>query len=125
MSKYRVYELAKEFHTDSKQVMKLLTQHGYEIKNHFAGVGDAERELVQKLLGNQPKGGAKEKPAAQAGDTTAGGDETAGDGHGTAYRTGGRCPRGEGSRGTRSRTGEGIGGARGGAGKRSRSETRG
>ena len=56
----RVYELAKELNTDSKNIMKILTQHGHEVKNHFASVGDAERALVEKALGH--KGGA---PAAK------------------------------------------------------------
>ena len=56
MSKYRVYELAKEFHTESKKLMELLTQHGREVKNHFASVSDEERELLQKLLKEKPKG---------------------------------------------------------------------
>ena len=44
----RVYELAKELNTDSKNIMKILTQHGHEVKNHFASVGDQERALVEK-----------------------------------------------------------------------------
>ena len=66
MSKYRVYELAKEFHTESKKLMELLTQHGREVKNHFASVSDEERELLQKLLKEKPKGA----PAAQHGAKT-------------------------------------------------------
>ena len=73
----RVYELAKELNTDSKNIMKILTQHGHEVKNHFASVGDKERALVEKALGNkgggavpgkqEPKGKPepKEKPAAK------------------------------------------------------------
>ena len=66
MSKYRVYELAKEFHTESKNVLKLLTQNGYEVKNTLSSVGDAERDLIKKLLA---KGKPEEKgaPAAKQG----------------------------------------------------------
>ncbi len=67
----RVYELAKELNTDSKNIMKILTQNGHEVKNHFASVGEKERALVEKALGN--KGGGtpagkpetREKPAAK------------------------------------------------------------
>ena len=50
MSKYRVYELAKEFHTESKNVLQLLTQNGYEVKNTLSSVGEAERDLIRKLM---------------------------------------------------------------------------
>ncbi|MBR5909199.1 MAG: translation initiation factor IF-2 N-terminal domain-containing protein, partial [Schwartzia sp.] len=66
MSKYRVYELAKEFHTESKNVLKLLTQNGYEVKNTLSSVGDEERDLIKKLLA---KGKPEEKgaPATKQG----------------------------------------------------------
>ncbi|MBR1759756.1 MAG: translation initiation factor IF-2 [Schwartzia sp.] len=70
MSKYRVYELAKEFHTESKNVLKLLTQNGYEIKNTLSSVGEEERAVIQRLLGDKGQNGEKgakpqAKPAAQ------------------------------------------------------------
>ena len=62
----RVYELAKELNTDSKNIMKILTQHGHEVKNHFASVGDAERALVEKALKN--KGGTPADRSAPKGN---------------------------------------------------------
>ena len=67
----RVYELAKELKTDSKNIMKILTQHGHEVKNHFASVGDKERAIVEEALGKKGGGAPagkpeiKEKPAAK------------------------------------------------------------
>ena len=58
----RVYELAKELNTDSKNIMKILTQHGHEVKNHFASVGDKERAIVEKALGNKGGGADPGKP---------------------------------------------------------------
>ena len=67
MSKYRVYELAKEFHTESKNVLKLLTQNGYEIKNTLSSVGEEERAVIQRLLGGKGQAGEKgAKPQAPA-----------------------------------------------------------
>ena len=63
MSKYRVYELAKEFHTESKNVLQLLTQNGYEVKNTLSSVGEAERDLIRKLM---TKGKPEEKGAPSA-----------------------------------------------------------
>ena len=67
----RVYELAKELKTDSKNIMNILTQHGHEVKNHFASVGDKERAIVEEALGKKGGGAPagkpeiKEKPAAK------------------------------------------------------------
>ena len=67
MSKYRVYELAKEFHTESKNVLKLLTQNGYEIKNTLSSVGEEERAVIRRLLGDKGQNGEKgAKPHASA-----------------------------------------------------------
>ena len=67
MSKYRVYELAKEFHTESKNVLKLLKQNGYEVSNTLSSVGEAERDVIRKLLGGGKSGekGAKPQPVAK------------------------------------------------------------
>ncbi len=65
MSKYRVYELAKEFHTESKNVLKLLTQNGYEVKNTLSSVGEAERDLIRGILGKEKTGGKGASPAQQ------------------------------------------------------------
>ena len=58
MSKYRVYELAKEFNTDNKNVMRILKEAGREVKNHLAVVEEAARAVVVRALGGV-------KPAAK------------------------------------------------------------
>ena len=46
MSKYRVYELAKEFHTESKIVLNILERNNCKVANHMSSVGDAERDML-------------------------------------------------------------------------------
>ncbi|MGP1586126.1 MAG: translation initiation factor IF-2 [Schwartzia sp. (in: firmicutes)] len=50
MSKYRVYELAKEFKTESKVVLHLLERNGHAVKNHMSSVGDTEREMLRNIF---------------------------------------------------------------------------
>ncbi|WP_298591439.1 translation initiation factor IF-2 N-terminal domain-containing protein, partial [uncultured Selenomonas sp.] len=38
MSKYRVYELAKEFQTESKVVLDILTRNKFRVANHMSSV---------------------------------------------------------------------------------------
>ena len=51
MSKtYRVYELAKEFHADSKALVSFLNKNGFKVSNNFSSVGQAEYDLVHKAF---------------------------------------------------------------------------
>ncbi|MBQ3862408.1 MAG: translation initiation factor IF-2 [Schwartzia sp.] len=59
MSKYRVYELAKEFHTESKVVLNLLEKNGHKVANHMSSVGEEEKTLLKNLLSKK-----EEKPQA-------------------------------------------------------------
>lgn len=56
MSKYRIYELAKEFKTDSKTVLNILRTNNITVKSHASTVGDDERKIVEKNIQakNQP-----------------------------------------------------------------------
>ena len=47
MSKYRVYELAKEFHTDTKNILDILKKNHFKAVNNFSSVGDAEHAAVK------------------------------------------------------------------------------
>lgn len=47
MSKYRVFEIAKEFHTESKVVLDILKKGSYKVANHLSSVGDEERNFVK------------------------------------------------------------------------------
>lgn len=50
MSKYRVYELAKEFHTDSKVILDILKRNHFKAANNFSSVGDDERNAVKNAF---------------------------------------------------------------------------
>ncbi|MBQ7497734.1 MAG: translation initiation factor IF-2 [Selenomonas sp.] len=58
MSKRRVFELAKEFNTDSKVVLDILKRHNYKVNNNFSGVGEAEYEVVKQELQKSGKAAA-------------------------------------------------------------------
>lgn len=67
MSKYRVYELAKEFHTESKTVLSLLEKNGRAVKNHMSSVGDTEREMLRKIFsGSAAKQKTEQKKVEKA-----------------------------------------------------------
>lgn len=63
MSKYRVYELAKEFHTESKVVLNILEKNGHKVANHMSSVGDEEKSLIQAVLSKKEV--KPQKPAVQ------------------------------------------------------------
>ena len=48
MSKYRVYELAKEFQTESKVVLDILARNKFRVANHMSSVGEDERAAVAR-----------------------------------------------------------------------------
>ena len=50
MSKYRVYELAKEFQTESKVVLDILTRNKFRVANHMSSVGEEERAAVARAF---------------------------------------------------------------------------
>ena len=48
MSKYRIYELAKEFNTSSKIILHILTKNEITAaKNHMSTVGDPEKLILK------------------------------------------------------------------------------
>ena len=50
MSKYRVYELAKEFQTESKVVLDILARNKFRVANHMSSVGEDERAAVARAF---------------------------------------------------------------------------
>lgn len=51
MSKYRIYELAKEFNTTSKVILDILARNQNDLaRNHMSSVGDTEKALIQKTF---------------------------------------------------------------------------
>ena len=53
MSKYRVYQLAKEFSLDTKQVIDILNKNNFKITNNFNLVGEKEREVIATIVNNK------------------------------------------------------------------------
>lgn len=50
MSKCRVYELAKEFNKETKEVIDVLRKNNFTAKNNFSSVGDEERNALKKYF---------------------------------------------------------------------------
>lgn len=59
MSKYRVYDLAREFNTESKVVLNVLARHGIKVKSHASTVGDDERNMLKGVFNSQEGAAAK------------------------------------------------------------------
>ena len=53
MSKYRVYQLAKEFNLDTKKVIDILNKNNFKINNNFNLVGEKEREVIASIVNNK------------------------------------------------------------------------
>ena len=60
MSKYRIYDIAKELNTDNKTILNILHKNNIEAKSHSSTVDDGARQLVIKAL--QPQ---KQQSAAK------------------------------------------------------------
>ena len=79
MSKYRVYELAKEFNTDSKVILDILKRNKFKAANNFSSVGEEERTAIKNSLNNKsakpqakaPAASAAQKPAAKPAEKRA------------------------------------------------------
>ena len=54
MSKYRIYELAKEFNTTSKVILDILARNNNDVaKNHMSSVGDIEKAIIVKTFSSK------------------------------------------------------------------------
>jgi translation initiation factor IF-2 len=72
MSKYRVYELAKEFNKESKDILDVLKKENFQVKNNFSSVGDEERNALKKHFeGGKAAVKAQPAPAAHVQDKKA------------------------------------------------------
>ena len=65
MSNIRVYELAKEFGKETKEVLEVLQKANFAVKNNFSSVGDAEREALKKHYNKSAAPTAKAAPAKE------------------------------------------------------------
>ncbi len=50
MSKYRVYELAKDYNTTSKVIIDILARNNITVKNHMASLEDAEKAIIDRTF---------------------------------------------------------------------------
>ncbi|WP_026760777.1 translation initiation factor IF-2 [Selenomonas ruminantium] len=66
MSNIRVYELAKEFGKETKEVLEVLQKANFAVKNNFSSVGDAEREALKKHYNKSAAPAAKAAPAKES-----------------------------------------------------------
>ena len=55
MSKYRIYDIAKELNTDNKTILGILHKNNIEAKSHSSTVDDNARQVVIKMLQSQQK----------------------------------------------------------------------
>lgn len=71
MSKMRVYELAKQLNVSSKQIIELLREFNYNIKNHMSTVDDDAIKLANKHFKDKD-----DSEAAETEDDTKKGEKT-------------------------------------------------
>lgn len=105
MSKYRVYELAKEFNTDSKVILDILKRNKFKAANNFSSVGEEERTAIKNSLSNKgakpqakaPAAPAAQKPAAKPAEKRAAKPQAGKQNHGNSGSNGnnGRTERNE------------------------------
>lgn len=55
MSKYRIYELAKEFKTESKVILSILERNQHPARNHMSSVGEEERAIIARTFSPKQK----------------------------------------------------------------------
>ena len=53
MSKYRIYQLAKEFSLDSKKIIDILNKNNTNVSNNLNLVGEKEREVIASIVNNK------------------------------------------------------------------------
>ncbi|HEY3426909.1 MAG TPA: translation initiation factor IF-2 N-terminal domain-containing protein, partial [Negativicutes bacterium] len=50
MSKYRIYELAKEFNTTSKVIIDILARNNLSAKNHMSSVEEDAKVIIDRTF---------------------------------------------------------------------------
>jgi translation initiation factor IF-2 len=66
MSKYRVYELAKEFNTTSKVIIDILARNNMSAKNHMSSVEEAGKSIIERTFARKSEQSVKPQPASVA-----------------------------------------------------------
>ena len=57
MAKFRVYEIAKKYNKDNKEILEILKANHVEVKNHMSTIGDEQIKMIDNAL--KPKKEAK------------------------------------------------------------------
>lgn len=50
MAKFRVYEVAKKFGKDNKEILDILKAKKFDVKNHMSTIGDEQISVIEKVL---------------------------------------------------------------------------
>ncbi|MBP2650262.1 MAG: lepA 1 [Firmicutes bacterium] len=66
MSKYRVYELAKDFDTTSKVIIDILARNNVTAKNHMSSIDDDAKAIIDRTFARKTGATADSKPVQQA-----------------------------------------------------------
>ena len=58
MAKFRVYEIAKKYNKDNKEILEILKANHVEVKNHMSTIGDEQIKIIENKL--KPKKESKQ-----------------------------------------------------------------
>ncbi len=58
MAKFRVYEIAKKYNKDNKEILEILKANHVEVKNHMSTIGDEQIKMIDNAL--KPKKESKQ-----------------------------------------------------------------
>ena len=47
MAKFRVYEIAKKYNKDNKEILEILKANHVEVKNHMSTIGDEQIKMIE------------------------------------------------------------------------------
>ena len=50
MAKFRVYEIAKKYNKDNKEILEILKANHVEVKNHMSTIGDEQIKMIENAL---------------------------------------------------------------------------
>lgn len=66
MSKYRVYELAKEYNTSSKVILDILARNNVTAKNHMSNVGEEAKSVINRTFAHKVEASEPIEPKTKA-----------------------------------------------------------
>ena len=66
MAKFRVYEIAKKYNKDNKEMLEILKANHVEVKNHMSTIGDEQIKIIENTL--EPKNNSKKQENSKRKD---------------------------------------------------------